>query len=1235
MKYRDLVSFEALPSVVQLTDTSEVDTARQRVASYVISRRMAELLTTLVVPQLQFDTPHDNRGLLIVGNYGTGKSHLMSVLSALAERADLADLLTNGEVAAAMRPIAGRFLVLRLEIGASTRPLRDTILDELQTFADELGVTVDIPPMDQVTNNKLVLIDLVGRLQEQHPGKGVLVVVDELLDFLESRKDQQLRLDLAFMRELGEVCAQTAFRFMAGIQESLFDAPRFQFVADSVRRVKDRFEQVRIAREDLAYVVEARLLRKSPAQLDHIRTHLTHFAARYSGMNERIDRFVHLFPVHPDYLAIFEQISAIEKRQVLQSLSTELARLLDDEKELPADGPGLLSYDRFWRQIADNSSWRSLPDVREVLDKSQVLESRVQTSFDRPDLQTLAIQLIHALSVHRLTTGSIDVPIGATPAELRDTLCPVTPPPNSSAEDVERMIRLTLRQIERTVNNQFLSRNESGQYYLDLKKDIDYDALIEQRAESIDADALNRALFTVLAALLERPDATYVQGYNIWPHELEWSERRVLRPGYLFFGMPAERSTAQPPRDFYLYVLPLGAPPPRPQPDEVHAELLPDEAFLGLLRRYAAASALRAAAASDARRVYDEKLTGQNGLRKAMLDWLQAQGGRAWRLSYGGHTKLLSEWPRGSIVARSVAEQLNAASATCLAPQFAAQRPDYPAFTGFQRPISAQSRDDYARAAIQSVGGGAIPTQQGNAVLEALELLEGGAIKPRGSRYADYVLGLLNGRGEGQVINRSELLQPVVDSQGNTLLEEDPKFRLEPEWLLVVLMALVHSGDLVLALPGNQRVDAASLRDASGRALRELLALKHIERPRDLPIATLLELFQLLGLAEGLVRDVNQREDGVRALQGAIERELERVVHTQQLMSRGLQLWNSALLEGAVLSDAQRSLDAFKRTLEALRPFNSVGKLKNLRLTPAEISVHGPARRLQAELEEFARLVQDLQPLTAYLTTAQAVLPPEHPFRATVQAAQNTQLATLRDPQRRAAPGLRASLLGELTRLKQEYAATYVALHREARLSATQNDARKRLSEDSRLGQLRVLAHISLLPRAQLDAFQTELGRLTQCFGLSVDDLRDSPLCPRCGYRPIEEPTTEPVAAALFRLESELETLHTSWVQALRENLADPIATTSLELWEDATTRGSIRDVRDGGPLPDPLPAPWAIAVNTILSGLERLNLGRDNLLAAIGSAPLTRDEFEARLKRFLDTQLQGRDARRVRLVVE
>ncbi len=56
------------------------------------------------------------------------------------------------------------------------------------------------------------------------------------------------------------------FRCIAGVQEAIFDSHRFQFASDRLRRVKDRFEQVFIARNDIKFVVAQRLLKKTAAQ---------------------------------------------------------------------------------------------------------------------------------------------------------------------------------------------------------------------------------------------------------------------------------------------------------------------------------------------------------------------------------------------------------------------------------------------------------------------------------------------------------------------------------------------------------------------------------------------------------------------------------------------------------------------------------------------------------------------------------------------------------------------------------------------------------------------------------------------------------------------------------------------------------------------------------------------------------------------------------------------------------
>jgi hypothetical protein len=122
------------------------------------------------------------------------------------------------------------------------------------------GIAYRFPPRDKIPNHKGAFEEMMASFHEQYPDHGLLLVVDELLDYLRTRSDHELILDLNFLREMGQICKDLRFRLMAGVQEAIFDSPRFQFAADSLRRVKDRFEQVLIARRDVKFVVAECLL---------------------------------------------------------------------------------------------------------------------------------------------------------------------------------------------------------------------------------------------------------------------------------------------------------------------------------------------------------------------------------------------------------------------------------------------------------------------------------------------------------------------------------------------------------------------------------------------------------------------------------------------------------------------------------------------------------------------------------------------------------------------------------------------------------------------------------------------------------------------------------------------------------------------------------------------------------------------------------------------------------------
>ena len=95
MKYRDLIQFDPIESVIELRSADDHSKAEELVRSYVMSDNMAELISAKILSQLQLTHVVDNKGILLVGNYGTGKSHLMSVVSSVASDADMLALAQN------------------------------------------------------------------------------------------------------------------------------------------------------------------------------------------------------------------------------------------------------------------------------------------------------------------------------------------------------------------------------------------------------------------------------------------------------------------------------------------------------------------------------------------------------------------------------------------------------------------------------------------------------------------------------------------------------------------------------------------------------------------------------------------------------------------------------------------------------------------------------------------------------------------------------------------------------------------------------------------------------------------------------------------------------------------------------------------------------------------------------------------------------------------------------------
>ncbi|PZS99551.1 DUF6079 family protein [Stenotrophomonas maltophilia] len=1244
MKYGDLIQFEQIESVIQLLDAGRPDEAKKLVATYVISDDMAERISKLMVPQLSFDDSVDHKGVLIVGNYGTGKSHLMSVLSLVAEDAAYAPMIRHPKVAEAVAPIAGRFKVLRIEVGGLQMPLRQIITLQLERFLEKLGVGYTFPTADKELNNKDSFEEMMAAFAEKFPDQGVLLVVDEFLEYLQSRRDHELVQDLAILRQIGEVTKHLKFRFVAGVQEAIFDSVRFQHVADSMRRVNERFTQILIDRQDVSFVVSARLLKKTADQQNKIREYLTPFAKFYGSMNERMDEYVRLFPVHPDYLKTFEQIHFTEKRGALKTIEAAMLAILD--QEVPADKPLFISYESFWNTVKANSVLRADPNIKEVMRVSEVLESRVQQAFTRPAYKAMALRVINALAVHRLTTGGdIHVPIGPTAAELRDALCLFQPGvedmPGDPAENLLSMVQTVMREVLKTVNGQFISKApDTEQYYLDLKKDIDYDAQIEKRAEALSDDALDRAYYSAIKALMECSDDLRYPGFQIWQYQIEWQERRVERMGYLFFGAPNDRPTAQPERDFYIYFI---QPFDKPKfsdnnlADEVFFRLKsPDEDYKRYLSQYAAALDLASTASGGAKAIYLSK--AQDSLR-SMSKWLQEKQMTAFEVTYQGKTKTLQDWSKGvSLRDRArlgpderinFRDVVNIVSGLALGRRFADISPEYPTFSVL---VTEANRKQLVGNALRALAGGT-RTKDAAAILDALELLDGDRVDPANSRYAQEVINRLKTKGHGQVLNRSELLSGTSDVEYFDTVPA--KYRLEPDLLVTVLGGLVYSGDIVLSITGD-KIDSGKLTQLAERSLEELKQFKHVEAPKEINLAVLRALFELFDLPSGLAQKASQGDtEPVIKLQEKVSALVPRVLKAGSDLQQGkLGFWGQNLLREEEAKDWHTRLDSLKKFTESLAPYNTVGKLKNLRVTQEDLDGQKKNLEILAAVERLLELVVELGSTASYLSQAEMVLPTDHAWvkkAETVRKALQEKLSQDRTAEH--ATEYRQTL----NQLKKDYITAYIASHSKARLGVAEDKTRNALRKDDRLLALRVLAGVSLMPTSQLTAFEESLNGLKSCSSLDEPTLVTAAVCPHCQFRPsAEQLELIPAANRLHKLDDDLDELLANWQQTLLENLEDPFTQDSLGLLPPASKK-LIDAFLASRKLPDPMTSEFANAVQEALSGLEKIAVKGDEIKQALlqGGSPATPDDLRKRFDTFMNERCKGKDATKLRFVIE
>ena len=247
MKYKDLNQFDPIDEGIKFGNLNNEDYRHSLVRNFVFSKEYEEYIIPAICRNLDYTSSSETFGLEIVGEYNIDRLHLMSLISIIAEDESLLQFVTNEIALQALNAIAGKYKVIRFEMG-STNELWDIVCEQIDNALNAWNINYSIAS-DNNGMYKDRLIRMMSWFEESFPNKGLMIVLDEMLEYLKARAtDDRLNRDLCVLHALGEFCDRTKFRMVFGVQEQIYKVPQFQFAAYMLRITDHCYRQIIIPR---------------------------------------------------------------------------------------------------------------------------------------------------------------------------------------------------------------------------------------------------------------------------------------------------------------------------------------------------------------------------------------------------------------------------------------------------------------------------------------------------------------------------------------------------------------------------------------------------------------------------------------------------------------------------------------------------------------------------------------------------------------------------------------------------------------------------------------------------------------------------------------------------------------------------------------------------------------------------------------------------------------------------
>ena len=690
-------------------------------------------------------------------------------------------------------------------------------------------------------------------------------------------------------------------------------------------------------------------------------------------------------------------------------------------------------------------------------------------------------------------------------------------------------------------------------------------------------------------------------------------------------GLPGERSTAQPERDFYIHIMPPydnGGISVQNLPDEVYLYFKSAEEFREMLSLYASANSLAAMSEGKDKDAYLNKAAV---IRKKLIRSLNENKNTCFDVVYKRERRQLIEVLKGRYNRdMTFKDTIDLAASICLDAYFCEIYPEYPVM---KTKITRKNMADAVRAAFDHFAGR--KSQLSASMLQSFGVLDGDKVSTKNSKYAAYYIGKLKELPPQGVINYSDIFEEKFMGQ-----YVDKRFKLSFIFTPIIFLSMVYDGYAVMTLKNGKALTASNLDEVPKTSVLDLYEFKYLSRPSEMAMAELKALFNVLDINPALLDNQATRTKGVEELLKQAQAMSNSAVIVGTKLSQDFTLWGEALVPPARVEQLRKACQNIRDEFSNYQArFNTPAKLNNFSLTMEQIDKLAKDISAIKKVSEYLAFKNGCTAIVSYMTGIETVELGDA-LKHDMETAKDS-FREIRDSIWNGESGEVAvqKVEAELGKVKDKYIDLYYSEHKKKRLDI--NDAQKRgkIQESRTLLTLKKLRSIEILSVAKLTDLENELSDLKVCYELTPEELKSSPVCPHCHFH--LDDNVKPVFGKLDNIEMRLDSLLEEWTKSLLDTISDPIVESQKEYLSEAQQK-AIDDFIETKELPKRVDDFFVKAIQALLKGFEPVVVNADDLVEKLTKLPpLDEQTFRSKVSELISGYTSGKDAGKLRIIVK